>query len=111
MYSLLVKHYNHQGKSKENLLAACMMIALACICITLYVPDVFATDINSLCDVAGWSKGLGKGIATLATILLGFGAIFGKVSWPQAMTLIVGVVIFFNYDGIVGLVYGGGGCS
>lgn len=40
------------------------------------------TIANVLCTVVGWFTGnVGKGIATLAIIIIGVGALMGKVSW------------------------------
>lgn len=38
----------------------------------------------------------GRGIATLAVMSLGIGAMMGKVSWGQAITIAVGIAIIFG---------------
>ena len=46
----------------------------------------------------------GRGIATLAVMGMGFGAMMGKVSWGQAMTVAVGVGIMFGAPIILPLI-------
>ena len=55
-----------------------------------------------LCKVAGWFTGtVGQGIATLAVIVLGIGALFGKVSQGMAITTMVGISVIFGAPDIV----------
>ncbi len=54
------------------------------------------------CNMLGWFTGpVGKGIATLAIIILGIGALFAKVSWGMTMVVAVGVAMVFGSTGIV----------
>lgn len=55
-----------------------------------------------LCQVAGWFiGGVGQGIATLSIIVLGIGALMGKVSQGSALTTMVGVSVIFGAPQIV----------
>jgi len=55
-----------------------------------------------LCAVIGFVYGnMGRGLATLAIIIIGVGATLGKVSWGLAITVGVGISIIFNADGIM----------
>lgn len=55
-----------------------------------------------LCDVVGWFTGsIGQGIATLSIIVLGIGALMGKVSWGAALTTGVGVATIFGAPDLV----------
>ena len=55
-----------------------------------------------LCNVVYWFVGqLGQGIATLAVIVLGIGALFGKVSHGMALTTMVGISVIFGAPDIV----------
>lgn len=66
-----------------------------------------------LCGVVEWFTGpVGKGIATLAIIVIGVGALMGKVSWGMAIIVGVGVAVVFGAKEIVDelAVNGGGGC-
>jgi type IV secretion system protein VirB2 len=55
-----------------------------------------------LCNVVGWFQGTtGKAIATLAIIVVGLGALMGKVSWGMAIIVGIGVAVVFGADTIV----------
>ncbi len=57
---------------------------------------------DTLCDVVSWFTGrLGAGIATLAIIVIGIGALMGKVSWGMAIIVGLGVGIVFGAPSIV----------
>ena len=70
---------------------------------------------NVLCHVVGWFNGpVGKGIATLAIIVIGVGALMGKVSWGMAIIVGVGVAVIFGADTLVDQLGGdgnAGGCD
>jgi type IV secretion system protein VirB2 len=64
-----------------------------------------------LCNVVGWFTGkLGQGIATLAIIVIGVGALMGKVSWGMAIIVGIGVGVIFGAPTIVTALGGSGGC-
>lgn len=65
-----------------------------------------------LCNVAYWFTGpVGSGIATLAIIVIGIGALMGKVSWGMAIIVGIGVAVIFGAPAIVNeLNAGGSGC-
>lgn len=65
-----------------------------------------------LCRVAGWFTGrVGQGIATLAIIVIGIGALMGKVSWGMAIIVGIGVAVIFGAPIIVDELGGGAqGC-
>lgn len=57
---------------------------------------------NVLCNVVGWFTGtIGAGIATLAIIVIGIGALMGKVSWGMAIIVGLGVGVVFGAPSIV----------
>ena len=61
-----------------------------------------------LCNVVGWFTGsIGAGIATLAIIVIGVGALMGKVSWGMAIIVGIGIGVIFGATEIVGLLNGG----
>lgn len=45
---------------------------------------------------------VGQGLATLAVVALGVGALFGKVTWGMALTTATGIGTIFGAVGIVG---------
>lgn len=62
-------------------------------------PDALA---EVLCNVVDWFTGpVGAGIATLAIIVIGIGALMGKVSWGMAIIVGIGVGVIFGADTIV----------
>jgi type IV secretory pathway VirB2 component (pilin) len=100
--------------NKAMLMVWCLVAAYA----VMFIPmDALATagpsGISSvLCNVVGWFTGnIGKGIATLAIIVIGIGALMGKVSWGMAIIVGLGVGIIFGASGIVdALSPSGGNC-
>jgi type IV secretory pathway VirB2 component (pilin) len=67
---------------------------------------------EALCKIVQLVMGkAGRGIATLAVIILGIGATLGKVSWGMAMIVTVGIAVMFNAPALANYVSGGsGGC-
>jgi type IV secretory pathway VirB2 component (pilin) len=66
---------------------------------------------NLLCNVAFWFTGtVGQGIATLSVIVLGIGALFGKVSQGMAITTMVGIAVIFGAPQIVTELTGQAAC-
>ena len=62
-------------------------------------PDALA---EVLCNVVDWFTGpVGAGIATLAIIVIGIGALMGKVSWGMAIIVGIGVGVIFGAPTIV----------
>ena len=50
-----------------------------------------------ICGLLSYIYGnLGRGLAALAVIILGIGALIGKVSWGLAMTVAVGIATIFG---------------
>ena len=82
-----------------------LMLGLAMV--AMLMPDMAHASgtaiANVLCTVVGWFTGpVGKGIATLAIIVIGIGALMGKVSWGMAIIVGVGVAVVFGAPEIVG---------
>lgn len=66
---------------------------------------------NTLCMVSGWFLGnTGRGLATIGIIIIGIGALLGKVSWGMALIVGVGVALIFGASGLVTSLGGGGQC-
>lgn len=60
---------------------------------------------KALCEVAAAMTGtLGQGLATIAVLMLGIGAFFGKVNWGLAVTVAVGIAAIFGAASIVGVI-------
>ena len=64
-----------------------------------------------LCTVVHWFTGkVGQGIATLAILVIGIGALMGKVSWGMAIIVGIGVGVIFGAPSIVEALGGTSGC-
>lgn len=90
-----------------------MFISLLAFAIMLLMMQVaYATGVaqgqNSpmgevLCNIVEIVYGnLGRGLASLAVIVIGVGATLGKTSWGLAMTVAVGIAVIFNGHIVVG---------
>lgn len=61
------------------------------------------------CNVVNWFNGpIGKGVATLAVIIVGLGALFGKISWTSSLLVAVGVALIFGGTTMVNALGGPG---
>lgn len=91
----------------------CLTLALA----LMLMPDLASaasgdTIADVLCTVVAWFTGnVGKGIATLAIIIIGVGALMGKVSWGMAIIVGVGVAVIFGASQLVDDLGGQGSCA
>ena len=55
-----------------------------------------------MCTVVGWFLGsAGQGLATLAIIVIGVGALMGKVSWGMAIIVGLGISLIFGASALV----------
>ncbi len=88
-----------------------------CLCAALFTIslDAFATTTNAdaisnvLCAIVAKFNGpLGKGIATIAIIVLGVGLFLGKLSWPVAVATAIGIVLIFGAGQMVSWISGAG---
>lgn len=67
-----------------------------------------------MCDLVEWITGpTGRALATLAIIIIGVGALMGKVSWGMAIIVAIGIAIVFGAPQILNLIdtAGGEGCA
>lgn len=59
---------------------------------------------DALCTVVNWFIGpVGTAVATLAIIIIGVGALMGKVSWGMAIIVGLGVAVIFGAPTIANL--------
>lgn len=64
-----------------------------------------------LCNIVAAITGkIGRAIATIAVIFLGFGAFFGKVTWGLAVAVAIGIFAIFGAATIV-TQFGGSGTT
>ncbi|MFO1242862.1 MAG: TrbC/VirB2 family protein [Rickettsiales bacterium] len=90
---------------KNNYFSWCLALAAAALILTPDMAHALASPTalsETLCGVVGWFTGpVGAGIATLAIIVIGVGALLGKVSWGMAIIVGLGVAIIFGAPTIV----------
>ena len=109
-------------KTTKNLATAwqmSLMIMLSAIVIML--PDMAfaaaAAGVDTplggmLCNVAAFFTGnTGKGLATLAIIVIGVGALMGKVSWGMAIIVGLGIALIFGASAMVTAIGTGTGAN
>lgn len=94
---------NLQTISNQRDIAWAAFLALALFVAAMVVPgEVMAatgdTPIGkTLCKLVQWINGpTGRAIATLAIIIIGVGALMGKVSWGMAIIVAIGIAIVFG---------------
>lgn len=104
-------------KSIDLTIAFCFMAMVG----LMYPNTAFALDQDSnqistvLCNAVKFiTGGIGKAIATIALIVVALSLFAGKLSWPTAAMIAVGLGILFGAAGIVNFIAGSGetgGCS
>lgn len=120
------KTHNHGGTMKSEALAQPMpqqstiqkqiwltLLTCALILVTMHAAYATVTPMGTvLCSIVSMVYGnLGRGLATLAVVVIGVGATLGKTSWGLAMTVAIGIAVIFNAGYVVGLLgVAGGGC-
>lgn len=97
-------------------------LALALFVAVMMVPDLAAAGGGGgvaltggdspmgavLCGLVAWLTGpTGRALATLAIIIIGVGALMGKVSWGMAIIVAIGIAIVFGAPTILTLLGGG----
>lgn len=72
------------------------------------VGDVANPLGSVLCSIVSWLTGTtGRALATIAIVIIGIGALMGKVSWGMAIIVALGIAIVFGAGQIVSLLGGG----
>ena len=100
--------------TKTKNLATAWQISLLTLlaAVVVMMPDFAfasgATPIgNSLCNAVGFFTGkTGKALATIAILIIGIGALMGKVSWGMAIIVGVGVALLFGAAAMVNAISG-----
>ncbi|MDG1285938.1 MAG: TrbC/VirB2 family protein [Rickettsiales bacterium] len=85
-------------------------LAIAAVAVFAMLPlEALATDMgkgtaldNVLCNIVSFFTGaVGKGIATIALIIIGIGALMGKISWGMALIVALGIALVFGATTLV----------
>ncbi len=89
------------------------VFALMAVCITSDAAMAQQSPMgNVICGIIGIVYGnLGRGVAVLAVIILGVGAMLGKVSWGLAMTVGIGIGVVFGAVPLTAYLISGNGAS
>lgn len=90
--------------------------ALGLFAVALFAPEAANATVpltDALCAVVEWMTGAtGASIATLAVIIIGVGALLGKVSWGMAIIVGLGIATIFGAADLAGaLADGAGNCA
>lgn len=92
-----------------------ILMSLWYLCIALsFSESAFASAVNqndvigtSLCRVLNVLNGPTiKVIATIGVLALGFGLFMGKLSWPVALIVLIGIGVVFGASKLVSLISG-----
>ena len=91
------------------LFAAVMLAPDAAHAAQTAISDDEANPIGAiLCSIVSWLTGTtGRALATIAIVIIGIGALMGKVSWGMAIIVAIGIAIVFGAGTIVELLGGG----
>ncbi len=89
--------------------SAWAMAIIGAIAISMMPELSFANAIeDTVCAIVGQLAGpVGRGIAAVAVIFLGFSLFMGKVTWGLALALGIGIAAIFGAPEIVALLGGG----
>lgn len=90
-----------------------LSLSFAVMALVLFVPDVAHAApgddplSRTLCLIVSWfTGGMGSAIATLGIVVLGIGAMMGKVSWQMALIVAFGLSVMFSGARVVELLTG-----
>ncbi len=108
-----MKNFFNKIKLDNNLSQRLCMV-FAFLYLILVGQEAFASQQDAitqvLCNVIGQLQGgIGKGIATVAIVVLGIGLFLGKLSWPLAVATAIGIGLIFGAAGIVSWISSGAG--
>ncbi|MES2984450.1 MAG: TrbC/VirB2 family protein [Pseudomonadota bacterium] len=112
----LTLNKDHMTSLAWVMLAVCTMatmVPMDALAATGTTTDGSGTALSAvLCAVVSWFQGpIGAGIATLAIIVIGVGALMGKVSWGMAIIVGLGVGVIFGAPSIVKSLGGATACG
>jgi type IV secretory pathway VirB2 component (pilin) len=100
--------------SKTSISTFCLTLVAAA-AMTM-IPEISLADAgddggigSAMCTIVEWFNGsTGKAIATIAIIVLGIAAFFGKVTWGMALMFAIGIFAIFGAANIVNAIASGG---
>jgi len=72
---------------------AFMAAALVCVLCMIISHDAFADIKQAVTNVQLQAQGLIQPLGTIAIITLGIAAMFGRITWTQALVVAIGIVL------------------
>lgn len=106
MYNTIARDYNQKNAASFKSTAWFYILLIIGFFIAILPADAaYATGEmkGAIDEVTSVVQGkLGQGAASLAVIAIGASAMMGKLSWPLAVTTMIGVVILFKASYIAG---------
>lgn len=97
--------FNINGKEYLHRLQLFVLFLLAFVAIAFTGFDAFANGMSSaVSDIKAEADGVVAPLGKLAILLLGVGAVFGRISIMQALVVGTGIAIATDPDGILALV-------
>lgn len=88
------------------------VLTSAAVCLVAFEPSIAAANAgdgltNAANKILGLLTGtLGKAVATIAVVVMGLMAMFGKLEWERAFKVILGIAIVFGAASIIQLIGG-----
>ncbi len=99
----------------NNFTAWVCFVAFAVVTLTFIPLDALATSTTDtsieavLCNIVSFvQSGIGKAVAALAIIAMGFSLFLGKVSWGLMVSTALGIGMIFGAASVVGTISGQG---
>jgi type IV secretory pathway VirB2 component (pilin) len=97
--------------ANEQVQSGLLTLALMAAVMLLPYAAVAANMDTFICNAVSFVTGsVGKAIATVAILILGIGAFFGKVTWGLAVLVAIGMGGVFGAASVVNAVSGAGAC-
>lgn len=108
-----VTHYHYSPFIKAELIGQIGLCLLMCgiFCLALGVSDGYANATavgNSICKISSGviTTSVGRGLATIGILTVGIMATLGRVTWPQAIVVGVGISVIFGAHALAGMIAG-----
>jgi type IV secretion system protein VirB2 len=106
----LIMQLNNIKLTSDVCWKLCIMFCLSAVVLAFSIDPAFATTTTTNTDaisgvlcaiVAKFNGPLGKGIATLAIIVIGVGLFLGKLNWAVAVATAIGIGLIFGAGNMV----------
>ena len=98
---------SHIEQDQQNRRVSGFVLSSALVCLVAFEPSIAMADgLGNIQDVATNIKDallgtFGRTVATLAVVVMGLMAMFGKLAWDHAIKVIFGIAIVFGAATII----------